>query len=342
MKMSEQLLQVDNLTIEYQTETEPITAVSNSSFDLYEGEFFGLVGESGCGKSTLAKAIVGGLEKNAKVKSGSITYKGETLIDAEADKPHQLDWSEISWIPQSSGGSLDPIEKISDQAYNIARSHTDLSRKEAVSQLKEMFSVVGLPPKRVNDYPHQFSGGMKQRALISMALFLEPSIVIADEPTTALDVIMQDQVFKYLERTQSEFGTSMMLITHDISVVFESCMRMGVMHSGQVVEKGSVTDLYDQPRHPYTILLQRSFPDIQAPEKDLAIIEGAPPELSQEADYCTFVDRCPLATPECEEYAPPMETIETHGKQPIHEAACFHLEKTITGDLAQSQESSHD
>jgi oligopeptide/dipeptide ABC transporter ATP-binding protein len=217
--------------------------------------------------------------------------------------------------------SLDPLQTISHQAWKIAKTHSDMSKNEALDRFEEMFEIVGLQTSRINDYAHQFSGGMEQRAIIALALFLNPSLVIADEPTTALDVIMQDQIFKYLDDINEEIGTSMLLITHDISVVLETCEKMAVMHSGQVAERGLSTNLYDQPRHPYAIMLQEAFPDIRYPHRKLGVIDGHPPQTIDEKDYCTFVDRCPWAVEDCSQGAPQLEPIEeTDGE---HFAACI-------------------
>ena len=317
----EPILAVEDVTIQYQTEQGPLTAVSDASFEIYEGEYFGLVGESGCGKSTIVKSILRGLDDNGEITSGTIRYRGEEIQDLTEEEMNQtIRWKEISWIPQSSMNSLDPLQRVSEMALELAEVHTDLSRAEARERFVEMFEVVGLPEDRIDDYPHQFSGGMQQRAIIALALFLDPSLVIADEPTTALDVIMQDQVFKYLDDIKEQLDTSLLLITHDISVVFESCDAMAIMHGGQVAETGSVLDIYDSPRHPYSILLQEAFPDHRYPKRELAVIEDQPPQVMGIADYCTFVERCPWAVEECAERAPPLEPL-IDGSD--HRASCF-------------------
>jgi len=217
--------------------------------------------------------------------------------------------------------SLDPLEKMSDQAVEIGQHHTEMSRKQLLTRFRDIFNIVGLQESRIDDYPHEFSGGMSQRAIIALALFLRPSIIIADEPTTALDVIMQDQIFKYLERVQQERDQAMMLITHDISVVLETCDSMAIMHGGQVAETGSVRTLYNQPRHPYSILLQKAFPDVRYPDRELSVIDGAPPQSLGEVTRCTFADRCPWAIEECSQRAPPLETIESEGHD--HQVSCI-------------------
>ena len=325
MSESEPILELEDVTIQYRTEGGMLTAVSDASFTIGQGEYFGLVGESGCGKSTIAKTLIGALDDNGIIESGKIRYKGEEIQDyTEADFNEELRWKEISMIPQGSMNNLDPIEKISDQAIEIAQVHTDMTKSEALERFEELFDVVGIQKSRIDDYPHQFSGGMEQRAIIALALFLNPSLIIADEPTTALDVIMQDQVFKYLDEIREEGEASMVLITHDISLVFESCDDIAIMHSGQVAETGEIETIYDNPRHPYSFMLQGAFPDHRYPDRDLEIIEGHPPENMGEVNRCTFVDRCPYAVEECSEAAPELEQHE--GSDVEHRVACFRSE----------------
>jgi oligopeptide/dipeptide ABC transporter ATP-binding protein len=319
------LLELENLTIKYETDEGMLTATSEVSFEIREGDNFGLVGESGCGKSTLAKAIIGGLDDNGVVSSGKIKYRGEEIQDmSEKELNEKIRWSEISFIPQSAMDSLNPLQRMSDQAREIAKVH-DVDVEDAMERFRDLFEVMGLDKNRVTDYPHQFSGGMKQRVVIALSLFLRPSIVIADEPTTALDVIMQDQIMKYIEKLQDEFDISIILITHDISLVFESFERMGVMHGGQLCELGSTRDIYYNPRHPYTILLQQAFPDIREPGRELNVIEGIPPTTYGELSRCSFSDRCPIADDRCLANSPPMEELsklDGESRGASHGVAC--------------------
>lgn len=327
--MSEPLLEAEDLTIRYRTRDGWLTAVSDATFTIRQGEYFGLVGESGCGKSTIAKSLLGGLDENGEIASGVLRYKGDEIQDlTENELNKKIRWKEISYIPQGSMNSLDPLETVRDQAWDIAKVHTDMSESEAIDRFEELFEIVGLQKSRINDYPHQFSGGMQQRAIIALALFLNPSLIVADEPTTALDVIMQDQVFKYLDDVKRDTETSMLLITHDISLVFESCERMAIMHSGQVAEEGSTVHLFDEPRHPYSILLQEAFPDIRYPDRELGIIEGYPPKTMGEVDFCTFVDRCPWAVEECGQSAPPLEPV-SEDTETDHRASCFRKHEVL-------------
>lgn len=336
---AQNLLEVEDLTVQYRTSGEPVTAVTDASFGIDSGEYFGVVGESGCGKSTMAKAVLGALDDNAVIPSGSIWYKGEDLVEmTEEELNKSIRWKEISYIPQGSMNSLDPLMRVENQAINIAREHTEMTKAEARETFKETFEIVGLNPERTEDYPHQFSGGMQQRAIIALALFLKPSFLVADEPTTALDVIMQDQIFKYIDEIQDNFDTSIMLITHDISLVFESCDRMAVMHSGQIAETGTVSEIYNDPRHPYAILLQDAFPDIRDPGRTLSTIKGIPQEQTGEVNYCTFVGRCPWEVEECSKGAPPLEAVDDDNDGlRSHRAACIRKHETPTLDEERDQ-----
>jgi oligopeptide/dipeptide ABC transporter ATP-binding protein len=330
--MSETLLELNDLTVQYRTDEGAVTAASDVSFSIQEEEYFGLVGESGCGKSTIATALIGGLDANGEIASGEIEYKGHALHEmSEEELNQEIRWKEISFIPQGSLNSLDPLMRIEAQAGKLIDIHSDMTEQEGLERLRDLFETVGLQEERVTDYPHQFSGGMQQRAIIAFALLLNPSLVIADEPTTALDVIMQDQVFKYLDKLKDERNISLLLITHDISVVFESCDRMGIMHAGQIAEVGSVLEIYDQPYHPYSILLQQAFPDVEDPDRELVPIEGKPPRNIGEVDYCTFYERCPWATDACQESTPPLDDLgmsDTNG----HKASCIHKEDIVGSD----------
>lgn len=315
------LLDVEGLSIEYETEGENIRAVSDISFTIERGNYFGLVGESGSGKTTIVQSLIGGLDQNATITSGTIRYDGteiQNLSDGELNE--DIRWTEISYISQGSMNSLDPLMKLSEQAHGIAAAHTDWTKAETIDRFSELFEVVGLSPDRIHEYPHNFSGGMKQRVSIALSLLLEPSLLIADEPTTALDVIMQDQILEYLEGIRAGRDMSMILITHDISLVYETCDSFAVLHGGQVAESGDTFALFDNPRHPYTKALDQSTPDVRNHDKTLENIPGHPPELRDEVNYCTFADRCPLVVDECRQSAPPLERISS---DPEHLTSCI-------------------
>jgi peptide/nickel transport system ATP-binding protein len=300
------LLEVEDLEVYYDTEEGPAQAVDGISFSLEEGENLGVVGESGCGKTTLAKALIGILPDNGYVNGGRIDFKGEDLTQATPKRRRELKWEEISMIAQSAMNSLDPVYTIREQIVEAIEAHRrKMSRKESNQIVDEMFELVGLDPDRANDYPHQFSGGMRQRAMIAMSLALEPSLILADEPTTALDVIMQDQILKRISEIQDQINSSMLVITHDVSVVAETCDRVIVMYAGKIAEEGPVEDIFGKPYHPYTIGLKRAFPNIQKRNQDLMSIAGYPPELIDPPEGCRFAERCPMATEQCEHEQPP-------------------------------------
>lgn len=329
--MTDPILEVENLEVTYRMNNSPdIRAVSDCTFEIGAGEYFGLVGESGCGKSTVAKSIIGALDDNGEITGGSIRFNGTPIHDlSEREFREQLRWTDIAVIPQASMNSLDPIMKISDQAVQIGRTHTGKPPEQLRDRLGKLFEIVGLSESRINDYPHQFSGGMEQRAVIAFALLLEPSLIIADEPTTALDVIMQDEILAHFEEIKTE-SFSMLMITHDMSVVLENCDAMAVLHGGQTAESGSVVEIHNDPRHPYTKLLQEAFPDIRYPNRELMEIPGNPPELTDEVSYCTFADRCPWAIEECSQAAPPLEPIDGDGR---HMSSCIRRDEADEFDV---------
>ncbi len=299
------LLEVDDLEVYYETEDGPAQAVDGVSFSLEEGENLGIVGESGCGKTTLAKSIIGILPDAGYINGGSIAFKDDELTTMPDPERRRLKWEEISMIAQSAMNSLDPVYTIREQIVEAIETHRPgTGRVESTETVTEMFELVGLDPDRADDYPHQFSGGMRQRAMIAMALALQPSLILADEPTTALDVIMQDQILKRVSQIQDEINSSMMVITHDVSVVAETCDRVLVMYAGKIAEEGPVEEIFNQPYHPYTIGLRQAFPNIRRTDQDLLSIKGYPPELIDPPEGCRFAERCPMATDRCRREEP--------------------------------------
>jgi len=299
------MLEVEDLEVYYDTEAGAVKAVDGVSFQIEEGENIGIVGESGCGKSTLAKAIIGILPQNGYINSGEIRFRGEDLTDLPEKRRRALRWDEVSMIAQSAMNALNPVYTIREQIVEAFDTHyPEMSSQDQQETIDEMFELVGLDQERQTDYPHQFSGGMRQRAMIAMALALEPSLILADEPTTALDVIMQDQILKRISSIQDDIKSSMMVITHDVAVVAETCDRVVVMYAGQLAEEGPAEQIFGKPYHPYTIGLKSAFPNIQERDQDLVSIGGNPPELTDPPTGCRFHTRCPLATQECTEEFP--------------------------------------
>ena len=317
------MLEVRDLRTRYSlTEGGELDAVDGVSFDIGEGTVFGLVGESGCGKSTVAKSVIRTLSRNGSVVDGEIRFKGTDLLDASPEELRRIRWEEIALISQSAMNSLDPVYTAGEQIREAIRAHRDVDREWMDDRVQELFEVVGIDPDRAEDYPHQFSGGMKQRVMIAMSLVLDPDLIIADEPTTALDVVNQDTILHYLERLQEETDASILLITHDMGVVADICDRVGVMYGGHLVEEGPTVDVFTNPVHPYTVGLKNSFPSLRGDSDDLTTIPGSPPDLRRIGTQCRFAARCPFATDRCRREDP---SLEEHA--PDHSAACFRIDE---------------
>ncbi|MGI4944105.1 MAG: ABC transporter ATP-binding protein, partial [Janthinobacterium lividum] len=270
------------------------------------GAMLGLVGESGCGKTTLARALMGVLPGNARVARGSIGLDGTDLLGlSPRARRHRL-WREVSFVPQSAMNSLDPVYRLRTQMHEVLRRRGGLSRAAADARAEALFRAVGLNPDRLRDYPHQFSGGMRQRAAIALALALNPRLVIADEPVTALDVIVQRQVLDTFRTLGQETGVACIFVTHDIAVVAYLCSHTAVMYAGRIVEHGPTDEVLARPAHPYTMGLMNAFPDLEGPGQALAPIRGGPPDLHEPPDGCRFAARCPFAVQLCREAYPAM------------------------------------
>ncbi len=290
------ILEVDNLQIHYAARGGTVRAVDGASFSVPEGRIVGLVGESGCGKTTAVRSIMGVLAENGRRAGGRIAFKGKT-VDEAATRP--LLWREIAYVPQSAMSSLDPVYTVGSQIVEVLTKRGGASSSAARKRAADLFDLVGLNEQRLGDYPHQFSGGMRQRAAIAIALALEPSLLLADEPVTALDVIVQRQVLDTLRSLQKRLGLSMVMVTHDISVVAYLCDDVVVMYAGQIVESGPVREVLARPRHPYTMGLRNAFPDLLSDALELVPIHGSPPDLSEPLDGCRFAPRCPFVQPAC-------------------------------------------
>ncbi len=296
------ILEIENLSIHYVSKTSTVKAVENASLKLLEGELLGIVGESGCGKTTLARSIMGVNPQAAKINSGQIYFEGNKLLKtSKKDFVEDFRWKKISFIPQSAMNSLDPVYRIIDQMREILVIRGRLSKKDADQRSEELFRLVGIDIKRLRDFPHQFSGGMKQRVAIAMALALNPKIIIADEPVTALDVIVQRQILDLFNELREKLNLSIILVTHDVSVVAYICQKVAVMYAGEIVEMGSVTSILEEPQHPYTLGLNNAFPDLQSKDDFLVPIEGSPPNLVYPPSGCRFKERCPFSIDKCDE-----------------------------------------
>lgn len=314
------LLEVKNLKIYYHTKLGINKAVDGISFNLQNGQSLGLVGESGCGKTTAARGIIRVMDQNAYIAEGKIYFKGENLIENSEMQMRNVQWSEISFIPQAAMNSLNPVYPVIDAFCETLILKGGLNRKEAEKKAETLFSMVNLDSKFLRCYPHEFSGGMKQRAIIALALALDPTLIIADEPTTALDVIVQSQILTEMKTLKEKLGVALILITHDISVVAQVCDYIVVMYSGIIVEKGSSNGILKKSVHPYTLGLENSFPNIRKPNKKLIAIEGFPPNLIDPQKGCRFVTRCPFRIAKCCENIPPLKEVS-----PGHFSACFRI-----------------
>ncbi|MCY4009870.1 MAG: ABC transporter ATP-binding protein [Anaerolineaceae bacterium] len=316
--MSEALLSVRNLSVEYLTQSGTVYAVDQVSLDIEAGQQLGLIGESGCGKTTLMRALIQVLPRNGRITSGEVYFKGRNLLELTPAEMREIRWREIATIPQASMDSLDPVRRVGHQLEKLLKIRGGLSQAQARERAVMLFELVGLDPERLSHYPHEFSGGMKQRAIIAMALSLNPSLLIADEPVTALDVIVQHQILEVLQHLQDELNLTVLLITHDISVVAQLCNEVSVMYAGRVVERAAAETFFREPNHPYSLGLQQAYPNLRQPRDTLISIEGYPPDLRQPPGGCRFARRCPLALAECREEDPVLREIV-----PGHWAACL-------------------
>jgi len=322
------LLEVDELVMHYQTEAGMVSAVDDVSFTLRKGESLGLVGESGCGKTSVALSLIRLLPDNAVVQNGRIVLDDENILELSDEAMRRHRWNDIAMVFQGAMNSWNPVYTVGDQIREAMDLHWDPqpTRAEARARIAELFELVGIAPEMMDRYPHEFSGGMKQRAVIAMALSCTPSVIIADEPTTALDVIVQDQVLKELRKIQHEFGMSIIYISHDIAVIAEITDYTAVMYAGKLVEYGPTAEIFARPRHPYAWLILSSTPSVTGPRRMLAPLEGEPPDLLDPPSGCRFHPRCPFATERCTLEEPPMETIGDE-----HRLACWNHDKTPVG-----------
>ena len=304
------LLVVENLKTYFAMESGTVHAVDGVSFRLDQGEALGIAGESGCGKTTTALSLVRLLPPNASIVDGSIKLWGIDLVQKSDNALRRYRWREIAIVFQGAMNALNPVHRIRDQIAEPLVERLEVSEKEARRRAGELLELVGIPKKRGAAYPHELSGGMRQRAMIAMALALRPAIVIGDEPTTALDVMVQAQILELLENLRSELGLSLILITHDLSVIAETCDRVLVMYAGRVAEEGAVGEVFRRPRHPYTQKLLSAFPNIRADRRSLEVIPGAPPDLRHPPPGCRFAPRCDFAMAVCTQEVPPEVTFD--------------------------------
>lgn len=268
--MSAPLLEVADLSVEYVTDARTVRAVDRVSFTVGEGEVFGLAGESGCGKSTIANAVLRLLRDPAVIADGSIRFRGTDVLALNAEQLRDFRWRQVAMVFQSAMNSLNPVMTVGDQIADIYTTHEGISKKDAVRRAADLLDLVGIPHDRLRSYPHQLSGGMRQRVVIAMATALRPPLLIMDEPTTALDVVVQQEIMAQIKDLQRELGFAILFITHDMSLMVELSDRMAVMYAGRFVETAPAITVFDEPRHPYTRALMNAFPPMTGPRTKLA------------------------------------------------------------------------
>jgi peptide/nickel transport system ATP-binding protein len=307
------LLEVENLTTYYKLKEGYVRACENINLHLGQGEALGLVGESASGKTTAALSLIKLLPDNARVMAGKISIDGRDISRAMEDELRRIRWKEIAIVFQGAMNALNPVRRVGDQIVEALRIHDKMTEKEAYLRTAELFEQVEIDPSRIKEYPHEFSGGMRQRVMIAMAVSCNPKIVIGDEPTTALDVMVQAQVLQLLEKLRRDRRMGMILITHDLSVVGETCDRVAVMYAGQIIESGPTEKIFENPAHPYTRALIAAFPNIEGTRHLAQSIPGNPPNLLNPPTGCRFHERCSEVFGPCRTEAPlPVELSAGH------------------------------
>jgi peptide/nickel transport system ATP-binding protein len=328
-KQQDTILSVKNVSITYEAKRGKVRAVNNVSFDLHKGEALALIGESGSGKTTLSLALIRMLSKNAEVTSGEVLYTRDsktsnilTLSDAQM---RAFRWQDCAMVFQGAQNAFNPVLRIRDQFEDTARAHGKNNATWIKERTLELFKLVRLDPSRVFDaYPHELSGGMKQRTLLALGVLLNPQIVILDEPTTALDILTQRAIIDVLKEMQARLNFSIIFISHDLALAAEMADQVATTYAGEIVEKGTVNDIFYAPLHPYTLGLLRSVPRLSGGREALGSIKGSPPDLIAPPPGCKFEPRCPFADSQCKEKSPPLTEYT-----PGHTAACWHTEKVI-------------
>ncbi len=325
------LLDIKNLSIHFQTEEGDVCAVNGIDLSVEPGKTLGLVGETGAGKTTTALGILRLVPEPGKVLSGTIEYKGKDIMKMSEKEVQDIRGNEISMIFQDPMTALNPVMTVGDQVAEVVLRHQNCSKSEAQGRMIEILGKVGIGAERAGDFPHQFSGGMKQRVVIAIALACNPKLLLADEPTTALDVTIQAQVMSMINDLKEEFGTSMILITHDLGIVAESCDTVAIMYAGKIVETGSLEDIFDHTAHPYTIGLFNSIPSLEKDTHRLQPIAGLMPDPANLPSGCSFHPRCPYADDMCSQQEP--SAIEL---SPGHLCRCHHCDRVKAGKEAET------
>lgn len=316
----EVLLSVNNLNVRYKAERGEVQAVTNVNFDIHKGEFFGLAGESGCGKSTIAFAIMRLLKGAARISDGQINFYGKNVLEFGNEELRLFRWEKSSMVLQSAMNNLNPVVTIGSQLTDAILAHEKVTKNEAIERAKDLLSLVNIDSARIKAYPHELSGGMRQRVVIAMALALKPDLVIFDEPTTALDVVVQYNIIRRIQELKSKMGFSVLFITHDLPLMLEMCDRIAIMYAGRMVEVAPVENLLKQPKHPYTYGLLKAFPSLVGPKEKLRGIGGSVPDLITPPKGCLFYDRCFAKNEACLNAPPDLNRVGEG-----HYCACYNM-----------------
>jgi peptide/nickel transport system ATP-binding protein len=327
------LVEVENVVIEYVLRDRRVRAVDGVSLEIHPGEIVGLAGESGCGKSTLAHAIVRILEPPGEISSGRILFRGENIVPLRGEQLRKFRWRNVSLVFQSAMNALNPVMRVGDQFIDMLQAHERIRKGEALARAGDLLELVGIDRGRVRAYPHELSGGMRQRVIIAMALALRPELLVLDEPTTALDVVVQREILQEIEELQERLGFAVLFITHDLSLLVEFADRIAIMYAGEIVESAPSDRLFLNPQHPYTAGLMASFPPLTGVVDRLTGIPGSPPDLANLPTGCRFHPRCPHCTGE-DAFLYTRQTGERPVLRPVgngHAVAC-HL---VAGDESE-------
>jgi peptide/nickel transport system ATP-binding protein len=304
------ILDVRNLTTHYLTLRGWVRATEDVSFTVESGQALGVAGESGCGKTTVALSLLKILPRGGRIRKGSIIFDGVDLVPLSDGEMRKIRWKGISIVFQGAMNAMNPVFKVGDQIVEAITVHEpDVDKKTALERARSLLELVGVEPDRVDNYPHEFSGGMRQRALIAMALAANPKLLVADEPGTALDVIVQAQTLKLMRELKDKLGLSMVMISHDLSIIAETCEKVAIMYAGRIVEYGDAESIFKEPLHPYTQGLVKAFPSIYGERTRLTSIPGTPPDLLDPPPGCRFNPRCPFVMDVCKKQVPPLQKV---------------------------------
>lgn len=333
--MNNEILKVKDLKTTFKSRGQKLQAVRGVTFSIHPGEILGIVGESGSGKSVLMKTVMNILPENAVVEEGTIVFDGKNIMELSKEEKRKLRGKDMAMIFQDPMTALNPLKTIGYHLIEVLKRHGNYSKVQAKERAIEVLRMVGIPnpEKRMKQYPHEFSGGMRQRVLIGMALCCEPKLLIADEPTTALDVTIQAQILDLLKDLQENMGMSIALITHDLGVVASTCSRIIIMYGGLIMEEGTTEEIFYSPKHPYTKALLKAIPRVTEQEERLESIEGLPPSLAEPPKGCPFAERCQYATEKCVEHMPEYVTYSE-----TQRAMCFYTEEIINKERRKLNE----